>query len=124
MDQCVPLKEFRGTMGDSSLPHASTRAPLRMTDCEREDYICNLDLKMASAWIYILTNKHHTTLYVGVTNDLPTRLWEHRTKRAPSSFSARYNLNELVYYEPFDSIVEAIKREKYIRKKPGNGRKT
>lgn len=72
---------------------------------------------MAAAWIYILTNKHRTTLYVGVTNDLPTRLWEHRTKQAPSSFSARYNLNELVYYEAFDSIVEAIKREKYIKGK-------
>ena len=47
---------------------------------------------LASAWVYIITNVHHTTLYVGVTNDLPTRLWEHRTKQDPKSFSAKYNL--------------------------------
>ena len=75
---------------------------------------------MPSAWIYILTNERNTTLYVGVTNDLPTRLWEHRTKRNPKSFSSQYNLCKLVYHEPFDSIIEAIKREKYIK---GKGRK-
>jgi len=72
---------------------------------------------MPSAWIYILTNERNTTLYVGVTNDLPTRHWEHRTKRNPKSFSAQYNLSKLVYFEPFDSIIEAIKREKYIKGK-------
>ncbi len=72
---------------------------------------------MPSAWIYILTNEHHTTLYVGVTNDIHTRLWEHRTKRSPSSFTARYNIGKLVYYEPFDSIIDAINREKYIKGK-------
>ena len=72
---------------------------------------------MPSAWIYIITNERNTTLYVGVTNDLPTRLWEHRTKRNPKSFSAQYNLCKLVYYEPFDSIIEAIKREKHIKGK-------
>jgi putative endonuclease len=69
------------------------------------------------AWIYILTNKSRTTLYVGVTTDLPTRLWEHKTKRYPKSFTARYNVNLLVYYEGFDGIVEAIEREKYIKGK-------
>ena len=70
-----------------------------------------------SAWTYIITNNHNTTLYVGVTNDLPTRLWEHRTKQNPLSFTARYNLYKLVYYEPFELIVDAIKREKHIKHK-------
>jgi putative endonuclease len=70
-----------------------------------------------SCWIYILTNKRQTTLYVGVTNDLRTRLWEHRTKRNRGSFSARYNLCILLYYEGFDSINEAITREKFIKGK-------
>lgn len=69
------------------------------------------------AWIYIITNKHNTTLYIGVTNDLPTRLWEHRTKQNPKSFSARYNLYKLIYYESFNSIEEGVEREKYLKGK-------
>jgi putative endonuclease len=72
---------------------------------------------MPSAWTYIITNSHHTALYVGVTNDLRTRLWEHRIKQEPKSFAARYNAYKLVYYEPFEAIDEAIKREKYIKGK-------
>lgn len=70
-----------------------------------------------SAWIYIITNEHHTTLYVGITNDISTRMWEHRSKQNPRSFSAKYNLYKLVYYELFELITEAIKREKYIKGK-------
>ena len=71
------------------------------------------------AFVYILTNKHNTTLYVGVTNDLWKRLWEHRMKQDIRSFSARYNLHKLVYYECFESITDAISREKYLK---GKGR--
>ena len=70
-----------------------------------------------TAWVYILTNRHNTTLYVGMTNDLPTRLWEHRTKQNPKSFTARYNIYKLIYYEPYDLIIEAVPREKYIKGK-------
>jgi putative endonuclease len=72
---------------------------------------------LAAAFVYILTNKHHTVLYVGVTNDLETRHWEHVTKVNKNSFSAKYNLEKLVYFEEFDLIVEAIKREKFIKGK-------
>lgn len=72
---------------------------------------------MATAWVYIITNKNNTTLYIGATNDLPTRLWEHRTKQNPNSFSARYNLYKLVFFESFDSIEEAFDRENYIKGK-------
>ena len=72
---------------------------------------------LPSAWVYIVTNNHHTTLYVGMTNDLPTRAWEHRTKSNPKSFTAKYNLHKVVYFEQFETIVEAIKREKYIKGK-------
>ena len=70
---------------------------------------------MLGGFVYILTNKHHTTLYVGVTSDLYSRSVDHREKLFPKSFSAKYNLNKLVYYEVFDSIVEAIKREKQLK---------
>src|SRR5437763_699355 len=65
--------------------------------------------------IYILTNTHHTTLYVGVTSDLVSRVVEHREMISPKSFTARYNLFKLVYYELFHSIEEAIAREKQIK---------
>ena len=71
----------------------------------------------ASAWVYILTNKNHTTLYVGMTNSLEARVWEHKIKYDPKSFTAHYNIDRLIYYEGFDSIVAAIAREKYIKGK-------
>src|SRR5687767_8381540 len=51
-----------------------------------------------TGWVYIMTNKHNTAFYVGMTNNLSTRVWEHRTKRNPKSFTAKYNLDKLVYY--------------------------
>lgn len=72
---------------------------------------------LTCAWVYIVTNDHRTTLYVGITNDLPTRLWEHRTKQNPKSFTATYNLHIPIYYEPFELITDAIEREKYIKGK-------
>jgi putative endonuclease len=72
---------------------------------------------MHSAWVYILTNSHRTVLYVGVTTCIGTRVWEHATKQDPGSFTCRYNVQKLIYYEGFYSIIEAIKREKYIKGK-------
>ena len=72
---------------------------------------------MPYAWIYIITNKNNNVLYAGVTGDLPTRLWEHRTKRNPDSFGARYNICKLVYFKGFEIVNEAIKWEKFIKGK-------
>ena len=66
--------------------------------------------------IYFMTNGHHTVLYVGVTSDLAVRLYQHTTKEFPNSFTAKYNCHQLVYYEVFDSIEEAIAREKAVKK--------
>lgn len=66
--------------------------------------------------VYIMTNKHKTTLYIGVTSNLPTRVWQHIHHVYPKSFTARYNLCYCVYYESFFSIVEAIAREKELKK--------
>ena len=71
----------------------------------------------ARYWVYILTNKNNTTLYVGVTNALGRRLREHKTKMNPKSFTACYNVDKLVYYEGFTSIKDAIAREKFIKRK-------
>ena len=60
---------------------------------------------MKTGFIYIITNKNNSTLYIGVTSNLPQRITDHIEKRYQNSFSARYNLNKLVYYEQFASSV-------------------
>jgi putative endonuclease len=66
--------------------------------------------------IYIMTNYQRTTLYIGITSDLRSRVYEHRNKIHPKSFTAKYNLTLCVYYEAFASIEEAIDREKQLKK--------
>ena len=66
-------------------------------------------------FVYIMTNDNDTVLYTGVTSNLRGRVKEHKKNLHPESFTARYNIRKLVYYERFNSIVEAIKREKQIK---------
>jgi putative endonuclease len=66
-------------------------------------------------YVYIMANNNNTVLYTGVTSDLKVRVKEHREKRYPGSFTARYNIVKLVYFERFTCIAEAIKREKQIK---------
>ena len=68
-----------------------------------------------TAWIYIVTNKPNGVLYTGVTSELKHRIRSHKTKKYKNSFSARYNLDTLVYFEKFDSIITAKEREKQIK---------
>ncbi len=68
-------------------------------------------------FVYILSNKHDGTLYVGATNDLSRRVHEHREKHQ-KGFTARYALDRLVYYEAYDDIRLAIQREKTIKHWP------
>ena len=70
---------------------------------------------MKPGFIYIVTNKYNNTYYIGVTSNLPKRILEHIEKRYENSFSARYNLNKLVYYEQFQMIGDAIGREKQLK---------
>ncbi len=65
-------------------------------------------------YVYVMTNKHNTVLYTGVTNDLWRRVSEHKTKLLPG-FTSRYNVSKLVYYEVFEDINAAIAREKQIK---------
>ena len=66
-------------------------------------------------FIYILTNKHNTTLYLGVTNDLRRRVAEHKL-HINSGFTDKYNIEKLVYFEIHEQIYEAIQREKQLKK--------
>jgi len=64
--------------------------------------------------VYIMTNKWNKVLYIGVTNDLKRRVYEHKNKLI-EGFTKRYNIDKLVYYETVESIESAIMREKQIK---------
>ncbi len=66
-------------------------------------------------YVYILTNKTRTVVYVGVTADLERRYEEHLNHVFPNSFTAKYDVTTLVYYETFDHADDAIAREKQIK---------
>jgi putative endonuclease len=70
-----------------------------------------------SGWLYILASKPGGTLYVGVTNDLIRRVFEHR-EGAVAGFTKRYQVKMLVYYEQHETIPLAIQREKNIKHWP------
>ena len=70
---------------------------------------------MKPGFTYIMTNKTNTTLYVGVTSNIVKRVQQHKDKVNIKSFTARYNLNKLVYVEAFQSIGDAIAREKQLK---------
>ena len=70
---------------------------------------------MKPGFIYILTNKTQTVLYVGVTSNLPQRILDHKEKKYKNSFSGKYNVNQLVYWESFQEIGDAIMREKQLK---------
>jgi len=64
--------------------------------------------------IYIITNSTNSVLYTGVTGNLVARIYHHKHKTV-SSFSSKYNLNKLVYYEVYEDVNQAIIREKQIK---------
>ena len=66
-------------------------------------------------YVYILTNKNHTVLYTGVTSDLRRCVYEHRTHADPNSFTAKYKVHKLVYFEETSDVNAAIEREKQIK---------
>ena len=66
-------------------------------------------------YVYLMANRKHGTLYVGVTNDLVRRGYQHRTN-AVKGFTSRYQLHLLVWFETYDDVLVAIAREKEIKK--------
>ena len=72
-------------------------------------------MKAHNYYVYILSNWNNKVLYVGMTNNLERRLFEHKNKMV-EGFTKKYNLNKLVYYELTNDVNSAIKREKEIKK--------
>ena len=66
-------------------------------------------------YVYILTNKNNKVLYIGITNDLIRRLFEHKEKLV-EGFTQKYNVDKLVYYEQSNEVMVALQREKQLKK--------
>jgi len=69
-----------------------------------------------TGYVYMMTNKSHTTLYIGVTNNLCRRIYEHKNHLVKNSFTDKYNLGFCIYYEEIPFFELAIKREKELKK--------
>ncbi len=80
-------------------------------------FTMRMDHPGMGGWIYIMTNRRNGTLYVGVTNDLIRRVWEHR-EGTGSRFVRRYDLTKLVYFEHYEDIRVAIQRETSLKRWP------
>ena len=70
---------------------------------------------MKEFFVYILTNKNKTVIYIGVTNDIERRVTEHQDGRG-SNFTKKYKIKYLIYFETFADIAQAINREKQLKK--------
>jgi len=66
-------------------------------------------------YVYIMTNQYKNVIYTGVTNDLTRRIYEHKNHLDKGSYTARYNVERLVYFEVTSDIESAIAREKQIK---------
>ena len=67
-------------------------------------------------YVYILASQKNGTVYIGVTNNIERRITDHKNKLNPNCFTAKYNVNKLVYFETFQYIDDAIYREKKLKK--------
>ncbi len=66
-------------------------------------------------YVYLLTSQNNRVMYVGITNDLKRRVYEHKNKLL-KGFTEKYNINKLVYYEQTNDVITALNREKEIKK--------
>lgn len=73
-----------------------------------------ISITMKTAFVYIMTNKNKTTFYIGVTNNIKRRVFEHKSK-LNKGFTYKYNLDQLVYFERIVGIKKAIMREKQLK---------
>ena len=71
-------------------------------------------------YVYILTNKNHNVLYIGVTSNLVKRVYEHKNHLDKDSFTSKYNVTKLVYFEETTDVKAAIEREKQMKGWPRN----
>ncbi len=75
-----------------------------------------MEFREFNGYVYILTNKTRSVLYIGVTNSLERRVFEHKVRLHPDGFAARYECDRLIYFEGYSDMSNAIIREKQLKK--------
>ena len=91
--------------------------PLPRSDNLKKRFLLDMLFIMDKhGYVYIMANAPLGTLYIGSTTDLVGRVFEHKNKVYPKSFTARYNCNILVYYEQFDSLENMVEQERQLKK--------
>ncbi len=70
---------------------------------------------MKKSYVYFVTNKNNSVIYIGITSDLIKRVYQHKTKAFKNAFTSKYNCDKLVYFEEFIDVNEAITREKQLK---------
>lgn len=81
------------------------------------------DFEPYKYYVYIMASKPNGTIYIGVTNDIIRRVYEHKTNENKKSFTARYKIHDLVYLEIYNNIEFAIEREKQLKRWTRNKKK-
>lgn len=71
---------------------------------------------MGPYWVYILANKYNNVVYVGMTNDLPRRVLEHKTGKYSTAFTLRYNITKLVWHEERNDLQDTLLHEKRMKR--------
>ena len=71
---------------------------------------------MKTYYVYIMSSRKNGTLYIGVTSTLEERVWQHKEKVHPDCFTAKYNIDKLVYYERCNDVFTALNREKSLKR--------
>ena len=69
-------------------------------------------------YVYMMSNKWHTVIYTGMSSDLEGRVWQHKFKEDPTSFTARYNCNQLMWYAETDDVWAALEEENESKQVP------
>ena len=69
-------------------------------------------------YVYMMSNKWHTVIYTGMSSDLEGRVWQHKFKEDPTSFTASYNCNQLMWYAETDDVWAALEEENESKQVP------
>jgi putative endonuclease len=108
-------QHLRSTWQNHSINKKHNVLPFVISSGVEKSLIIRIMGRDYSFWIYIVTNRNHSVLYVGVTNSLSRRAWQHR-EGTGASFAAAYRCTKLIYYEHYRNARDAIARETQLKK--------
>jgi len=109
------MTEFFGTSFRGGPKDRTRNLEIPGSCCARPGMTVERAEGVMSHYVYILASRKDGAIYIGVTNDIIRRIYEHRTKAVPG-FTSKYNITRLVWFEIYDDPISAISREKELKK--------